>query len=165
MIDDEVRALALSSPMMIVAGRDARGDACLGRGMGLALDVDGGDAIEVLVSARQWPDVVEALAPGAPMSLTICRAADYRAFQLKGEVRSREPADADGRARARRYQDAVVATLGALGVPEPLVTHWTALDELVVVRLAPARTFDQTPGPAAGRDHRPGRPRAAPGAP
>jgi hypothetical protein len=157
-IDDEVRALALASPMIILAGRTARGDACLGRGLGIALDVDGGDAIEVLVSGRQWPDVVEALAPGASMSLTICRAADYRAFQLKGTVRSREAAGADGLAHARRYQEAVVATLGALGVPEPLVTHWTVLDELVAVRMAPTRTYDQTPGPAAGRAHQPNPP-------
>lgn len=140
----------LTSPVMILAAaQGADGAAALGRVMG-ARRGDGA-RLDVFVSRAQWPRLVEALQPGAPVAVTFSRVQDYRTYQLKGRLLSLAAASADDVAFVERYQHAIGRMLGSVGVPHVFIARWLIREDLVTLSLDTDAVFVQTPGPGAGQ--------------
>jgi hypothetical protein len=76
----------------------------------------------------------------------------HRTIQLKGDDAAVVPVAAADRRTVAGYVDTMVAVIGTLGNPEPLVRAMLACppDELTAVAFTPSSAFVQTPGPRAG---------------
>ncbi|EGF92585.1 hypothetical protein ABI_10220 [Asticcacaulis biprosthecium C19] len=84
------------------------------------------------------------------IAATFTAPADYRSYQIKGQVISVAPAGPDGEARASLYVDAMLKVMTGLGVSREQLSHTFPLAGLVCVRYRPEAVFVQTPGPKAG---------------
>lgn len=135
--------------MMMVAAAGSDGRAAIARGMGVRPAPDGA-ALDVFVSSCQW-GWADALRPGQPLALTLCRPSNYETVQVKGPVLSVTRADADGLAWARAYVERTSPHLSELGVGDAQMRPWLRLEDLLQIRFAPDTAFEQTPGPRAGR--------------
>lgn len=149
MIDAELTALLREPVMMVFAAKSAAGLPALGRALGARPAPDSG-TLDIFIPAAQWGEALSGLAPGSPLAFTFTRPNDYRTFQLKGELVSIAPADAQDIAAADRYVTQVSQTLATLGVQPQQMAHWLGRGDLMTLRLAPTMAFSQTPGPHAG---------------
>ncbi|KQW73273.1 hypothetical protein ASE17_10085 [Phenylobacterium sp. Root77] len=149
MIDAELTALLREPVMMVFAARSAAGLPALGRALG-ARPSPGGETLDIFTPAAQWGEALSGLVPGAPLAFTFVQPADYRTFQLKGELVSIASAGPEDIAAADRYAAQVSQALAALGVQPQQMAHWLGRGDLMTLRLAPTMAFSQTPGPHAG---------------
>lgn len=149
MIDAELTALLQEPVMMVFAARSAAGLPALGRALGARPAADG-ETLDIFTPGAQWGEALSGLAPRSPLAFTFTRPNDYRTFQLKGELVSIAPADAQDIADADRYVAQVAQALAALGVQPQQMAHWLGRGDLMTLRLAPTMAFSQTPGPHAG---------------
>lgn len=149
MIDPTLAAF-FESPVMIIFGtRSAAGRPAIGRGLGARVSA-GGREVEFYAGGRQWAEALEGLCVGAPVAVTFCRPADYRAFQLKGPVLAMGPASQADMERSTTYAEAMNQVLKGLGVTDAQIERWLRPERLVTLRLQVAELFAQTPGPGAG---------------
>lgn len=135
--------------MMVFAARSAAGLPALGRALGVRPAADE-RTLDIFTPAAQWGEALSGLVPGSPLAFTFTRPDTYRAFQLKGELISITPSDAEDIAAAERYVAGVSAALAGLGVSAQQMAQWLGRGELMTLRLAPQVAFAQTPGPHAG---------------
>ncbi|MBY5355960.1 hypothetical protein HFO94_20945 [Rhizobium leguminosarum] len=141
----------IESPVMILfATRDEAGRPMIGRGSGVRFDRQSG-YLHFLASHCQWPKAVGEALAGRPIATTFVRAADYKAFQIKGRVLEAEPADAAGLALGQAYVAEQLAQMLALGVTRMQLSSTLSDRELVCLTIEPQAIFEQTPGPGAGR--------------
>lgn len=136
--------------MLIAAATGADGGALIGRAMGVRPTQDWG-GLDLFISRAQWTPMVEALAAPGWVALTLCRAETYETYQVKGPAEAAVPADADDKAFADGYVAEISSFLRALGVAPAQMAPWLTTVDLVRVRMAPQRLFQQTPGPGAGQ--------------
>lgn len=134
--------------MLVVASRGRDGRAAIGRAMGVRPVPEG---LDVLVSAVQWPRLVDSWTEGARMALTLCRPSTYETYQMKGRIEAPRAAGADDLTFARAYYAGMSDLLRDLGVGERQIAAWFSEEELVRARFLTDDVFTQTPGPGAGR--------------
>jgi hypothetical protein len=148
-IDPDVTAF-LASPVMIIVGTGSEGGyPAIGRAVGAR--VDGGDgAIELVVSAWQWPTTTANVRANGRVAVTFARPSDYVSYQVKGAATLRT-ADAADLALSERYMTDIVAALAPLGLEPRLVAPSLTNRDAVVVLLTADAIFVQTPGKKAGR--------------
>jgi hypothetical protein len=148
-IDDEVVTFLEPGPFsVIVAVCDARLTPETVRGWGTRLS-DDRLTIEVFVGREPARRLVACLRERNAMAVAIANVTTYQAIQLKGRCLDVGEPDETDRARVRAHGDAFVAGLGRVGIGEHAARGMLALD-VVRIRFAPDRLFDQTPGPGAG---------------
>lgn len=134
--------------MLVVAMRGHDGRAVIGRAMGARPCPEG---LDILVSAVQWPRLVDCWVEGARMALTLCRPSTYETYQLKGRIEAPRSAGAADLRFARAYSAGISASLRDLGVGERQIAAWLSEEGLVRTRFLADDYFTQTPGPGAGR--------------
>lgn len=138
----------VASPVMIIIGTcDIAKSPTIGRGVGAR--VAGGDCLEVLFSAWQWPQTTANLRENGRMAVTFARASDYVSYQLKGRAELLD-AGAEDHDRSQRYAANMIAVLEGLGLDRKIVVPWLGDRELLVARMTVEEVYVQTPGPKAG---------------
>jgi hypothetical protein len=148
-MDSGLRAFIERPAMMVAATADAAGRPALCRVMG-ARPAEADGALDLFISARQWPRVLEVLGAGGRLALTVCRPETYETYQVKGQVEELAAPEAADQIFADGYVERMSAHLGGLGVEPAQMAPWLNASGLVRVRMRPQRTFSQTPGPDAG---------------
>lgn len=149
MIDEELAAFFEGPVMMVFAARSATGWPALGRALGARVAEDRA-SIDIFVPSGQWPEALSGLAAGSQLAFTFTQPADYRTYQLKGELTGMGPSNAEDLAVVDRYVTGVTRALMALGVRPRQIEHWLTRAEMVTLRFRPAAAYTQTPGPNAG---------------
>lgn len=149
-IGDELQAFIASPVMMMICVAGPDGRPAIARGLG-ARTVDHGGAIELMISAAQWPEAAAGLTPNAQVAATFVQPATYESYQVKGRVRSLAPAQASDRAFAEAYMTSILGVLGGLGVRRHQVLAFLALKDPMRLCFVPETVFLQTPGPGSGR--------------
>jgi len=135
--------------MPILAVRDDRFRAAIGRAIGVSLDADA-STLDIFVTAALWQDFMRAVKPGAVIAVTATHPGTYVSYQVKGPVEAIDPAVECDVARARLSIDRMVALLCTLGSTRQQLSHMYTVDGLVRLRMRIDDVFQQTPGPAAG---------------
>nr|WP_166181247.1 hypothetical protein [Altererythrobacter segetis] len=133
--------------LLIVSAADDRCRPAIGRGVGAS--IVGVDAIEVILSRWQWPDVVRNIVSSGRLALTASRARDYVTYQLKGPAKIRDATPEDIEC-AQHYWAAITDELGRQNVPAYIVSQWSPDRDIVAAQLSVAEIYVQTPGPLAG---------------
>ncbi|MCS0504117.1 hypothetical protein [Ancylobacter mangrovi] len=149
MIDEQIAGFIEGAVMTILASRDARMRAAIGRAVGTRRA--GPSLFETLVSRVQWPELTGNLVPGAPLALTFAGLEDYRCYQVKSVVLEVGAADEDDRRRAASYVAEMTRRLAGVGVAARPAGAWLCEIDLQRVRYRPLAVYDQTPGIHAGR--------------
>lgn len=150
MIDTDVAALLEGPVMILLSTRDSAHRAGIARGSGVRFDRRNGQ-IHVLLCRSQWPDVAGNAETGAPIAMTAVRPSDYRAFQIKGVIRSVAPASGEEQQRAMAYVNRMLDVMSELGVTKLQLSHTLTDQDLVRISFLPTDLFAQTPGPGAGQ--------------
>jgi hypothetical protein len=134
---------------VVVGTRDASLRPAVTRGWGPSLRDDGA-ALTLIVDAPEGSPTRANLGGGSPVAVTLSRPTSYATIQLKGPVvKVREPSDAE-LASMRAHVEAFVIEAVAMGMQAAIARRIVG-DEMVVVEMAVAERYDQTPGPGAGR--------------
>jgi hypothetical protein len=120
------------------------------RGFGPEL-ADDGRSLRLCVTAPHGSEVRRNLERGCRIAIGVAIPTAARAIQLKGTVEAVAEPDTADRERIARHLDAFVPEAAAFGMPEALVRRYATAVELVAVSCSIDETYDQTPGPAAGR--------------
>lgn len=135
--------------MTILATRDHRFRATVGRGIATRYDSDSGH-VDIFFTATQWRDFAATLKPGVVVAVTVVHPGSYHSFQIKGTADSIAAASETDIARARLHIEGMIAFMATLGITERQLTHILCVDDLRHIRLRPSDVFAQTPGARAG---------------
>lgn len=147
-IDERLAAFFNRPLMAIIASTDVTGRPAAGRGIGFRL-LDDREAMEVIFSAWQWPDLDHAIGQSGKLAVTFVSPSDYVSFQIKG-IASLRDAAADDLDEAARFMASAMAELERLGVARELIVPWLTERGARVARLEICEVYVQTPGPLAG---------------
>lgn len=150
MIGTDIAAFLDGPAMILLSTSDHAHRAAIARGSGVRFDRRTGQ-VDVLLCHSQWPDAVRNAATGAPVAITVVRPSDYRAFQIKGIIRSVEAATDEEQQRATAYVARMLEVMAELGVTRLQLSHTLTDKDLVRVSFLPTDLFVQTPGPDAGQ--------------
>jgi hypothetical protein len=148
-LDERDRAFLGDRAALVVGfvGPDGRPRAA--RGWSLEID-DDGTLCRLLVEDFEAPHLRH-LVPGGLIAVTGADVPTLKAFGLKGEVVSLEVADDRDRSRYERHCDAFFDDIEVTDhTPRQLLDRMRP-GELAAVTFRVTQTFDQSPGPAAGR--------------
>jgi hypothetical protein len=118
------------------------------RGVAARYDRDAAELIVFLPAAIAAQNLAD-LEHNRRIAVCFSRAIDHRSLQLKGDVKSIEPADEDDRRTILQYRRAFTEAWGTIGIPPRItlrVAHWPAHR----IRVRVDAIFNQTPGPGAG---------------
>ena len=148
-ISPEVASFLLGHVLIVLGTRGDDLSPEFGRGFGVRMD-PGGEAVEIVVSRRQWPMTIANIEANGALAMTASEPETYRTYQLKGLASSRPANEADG-LLAEAYAQKLSDHLKALGVAWAFIGYYFVLDDLVVVRLQVTEIYIQTPGPKAGQ--------------
>jgi hypothetical protein len=148
-LDGELVSFIESGCGLIVAVVGADGEPFATRAWGAdVLDAASG-GIRLLLDASD-PALAHLESTGV-IAFTGADVRTLRSAQLKGSVRSIEPATDSDRARAARYCDEFFAAITEVeGTPRELLDRIVPV-ALVGCSVVAGEAFDQTPGPRAGR--------------
>lgn len=114
------------------------------------IDVAPGGARVRLLLAAAATVTLENVEATRVIAVTATDVETLRSVQMKGSTLTCEPATARDDARAQRFVDEFAAAIAARdGTPTTLVRRLVPA-RFVVVDMAVAEMFDQTPGPSAG---------------
>ena len=149
LISSDLAAFIASPVMMVVAARDSRFRAVIGRGSGAAFDAPTG-LIDFFVCRAQWPDIVAHLSPGARIATTYVRPTDYLSYQIKGIVEDVMPASEAEAARGQLYIERMLQVMETIEVRRTHLSHSLCAQDLVRIGFHPSDVFLQSPGPDAG---------------
>lgn len=149
-LDDKVVALIVSHPSIIVGTCDRALVPTMARGFGARV-IDGGVAVEVLISRWPGPQTLDNLQASGQIAATFTSPETFEAFQIKGRAADwGDPTSADLELAAV-YTGVIRERIIRLGEPPDLVRVTFALRGLVRVRMVPEAVFVQTPGKNAGQ--------------
>lgn len=149
LIDQELAAF-MESPVMIIMGScDDDLVPQISRAAGAIVHATDG-RVDLIVSSWQWPVTVSNVRGNGRLSATFARPNDYVSYQIKG-LASVLPASAEHQRRAKRYIEAMSATLAGLGLDPHISAPWFADHDPVIFSLLVETVFIQTPGDQAGQ--------------
>jgi hypothetical protein len=147
--DDRLIALIEAHPSITIGTCDRALVPSMSRGFGARV-IDGGTAVEVLIS--EWPGrkALANIEETGRIAATFTVPETFDAYQIKGRVAETgdcTPADLE---LAAAYIDTIRRRIIALGEPEALVRVTFSPRGLFRVRIIPEELFLQTPGKRAG---------------
>jgi hypothetical protein len=134
---------------VLVGTADASGMPSCCRGIAIATP-DNLETITVYVPVVTSHEAIQNVATTKRVAVTVTHPRDNFATQFKGEALEARLAREDEAAFVRARFEAFADVLDRIGVPRGVsrgLTHWPAF----AVTLRVEQTFDQTPGPNAGR--------------
>jgi hypothetical protein len=108
-----------------------------------------GRMLSLFVPSEQAARVLANAAPGAKLAVTFVRITDYRAVQVKAEIRAVRPCGDDERHWPEQYREAFVVANIKVGMDRELIAQMTYWPN-TVVEVAVRELYAQTPGPNAG---------------
>lgn len=99
-------------------------------------------------------EVIEALASGGPVAVTLTVTRDHTSFQIKASKAHTGPRCNDDLPEVDRQQALFRDGLSELGYSEAQGVGYSVYEtaNLVAVEFAPEQVFSQTPGPGAGQE-------------
>jgi hypothetical protein len=147
--DDKLIALIRSHPSIIIGTCDRALVPTMSRGFGARV-IDGGDALDVLISC--WPGLRAKanIEDGGRIAVTFTSPETFESYQIKGRVTELgdcTPADLDLEAD---FTKVIRERILALHEPPELVRTTFTARGLYRVRVVPEAVFLQTPGRDAG---------------
>ena len=148
MIDENLARFIESPVMQIIGTADEALKPEIGRGAGAWASADR-RVIHLVLSGWQWPGTVANLKTNGRVAITFSRPADYVSYQIKGEATLRA-AQVEEIERSSRYLVDMVSTLMRLGVAAEIIAPWLSNRDALLVSIAVAEIFLQTPGALAG---------------
>ena len=149
MSDSRVQRCLEPGLSVLVGTADAAGSPTCCRGIAISTP-DDLQTITVYVPVATSHDIIQNVGATKRIAVTVTHPRDNFATQFKGTAIEARLAREDEAAFVRARLDAFADVLDRVGVPRRLtrgVTHWPAF----AVTLRVEQTFEQTPGPNAGR--------------
>lgn len=152
-LDDKVIALIEGHPSIIIGTCDRTLVPTMSRGFGARL-VDGGAAIEVLVSRWPGPQTPTNIADTGRIAVTFTAPETFESYQIKGRATVQGDLTPEDETLAAAYLTVIRQRIEALGKPAEVVKPTFAPRGLYRIRVVPEVVFLQTPGKGAGRQLR-----------
>jgi hypothetical protein len=152
-VPEEIVELMSSGVDVYVATRDRELEPEAMLAMGIKANAER-TVVTVYLPAALADVTCKNLADNGDIAVTLERASDLRAVQIKGRSLGVRPSHEAERELQSVFRAALVEQLGVIGVPRPLtrrLTWWPSLAVDVQVR----DVFMQTPGPNAGEPLQP----------
>ncbi|MGL4237659.1 hypothetical protein [Tabrizicola sp.] len=148
--DSKLIALIESHPSIIVGTCDRALVPTMSRGYGARV-IDGGEAVEVLIS--RWPgrQTLANIEATGQIAVTFTTPETYDAYQIKGKAVSWGDCTAADLELSAVFTAVIRKRIRGLGESEGLVRVIFASRGLYRVRLVPEAVFLQTPGKNAGQ--------------
>jgi hypothetical protein len=148
--DDKLIALITSHPSIIIGTCDRALVPTTSRGFGARV-IDGGAAIEVLIS--RWPgsQTLANIEATGRIAVTFTAPETYGAYQIKGQATGWGDCTPDDLDLAARFTTVIRDRIHGLGEPEEMVRVTFSSRGLFRVRMVPEVVFLQTPGKNAGQ--------------
>jgi hypothetical protein len=151
-VDGELKALLECGVATVIATRDARLAPEIARGWGTRVLPDG--TVELCIGLPSGERTVANQKDNGVLGVTCVRPTNYRQVQLKGRALTTSDAGPEDLARVARHREAFSQEVEHVGIAREIVTgFWTCDDPhaMVKVRFAVDESYEQTPGPDAGR--------------
>lgn len=147
MLDSELAAFIESPVMQIVGTADAARRPGIARGVGAWCT--GRDAVDLVLSAWQWPQTIANIEENGRIAVTFSRPSDYVTYQIKGtaSLRPASPAEIE---RSAGYTVSIVSTLMRNGLLPEIIAPWLTARDAVVATIRMSSVYVQTPGAQAG---------------
>jgi pyridoxine/pyridoxamine 5'-phosphate oxidase len=151
-LDDDLRSFVESGVASVAAtaSPDGRPHSVWVWGSRVSAD---GSSISVVVEDARASDLVADLRANPVIAIVYGSPVSYRSVQLKGRVTRIRPATITDRAAADRHRQLFHVETALVGDPQEVIErYWLEDTTRSVLEFAVERAFDQTPGPAAGRE-------------
>jgi hypothetical protein len=148
--DDRLVALITSHPSIIIGTCDRALVPVMARGFGARV-LDGGVAVEVLVSRWPGPQTLANIQDTSRIAVTFTAPETFEAYQVKGQVTGWGDCTPEDTALEVAFTRRIRERIEALGEPAELVRTTFSAQGLFRIRLAPELVFLQTPGKDAGK--------------
>ncbi|SSC66983.1 pyridoxamine 5'-phosphate oxidase family protein [Ciceribacter selenitireducens] len=147
MLDSELAAFIESPVMQIVGTADAARRPGIARGVGAWCT--GRGAVDLVLSAWQWPQTIANIEENGRIAVTFSRPSDYVTYQIKGMaiLRPASPAEIE---RSAGYTVSIVSTLMRNGLLPEIIAPWLTARDAVVATIRISSVYVQTPGAQAG---------------
>ena len=151
LLDDDHAAFIQGGISIIAASGDAANVPSLDRALGCRVSPDR-RRVTIFLTISSARRLLEDIRRCARIAVVFSDPPTHRTIQLKGSdaaIASAVPADYEV---ARTYTESMVASVVAIGNPEPVVraVMTCPADGLTAVSFTPGAAFIQTPGPRAG---------------
>ncbi len=146
--DEELRRFLGSTVAIVVGSVDRQLVPQICRGWGLRFEGDG--VLSLCLDRVPAMRTIANLRENPRVAITFTSPQTYRSIQLKGRcIEVMEPDEAD-RERATEHRHAFAEVCEPIGLSWDACSNmWTS--ETIKIRFQPEQAFDQTPGPARGR--------------
>jgi hypothetical protein len=148
--DDTLIALIHSHPSIIVGTCDRALVPCMARGFGARV-LDGGAAVDVLVSTWPGPQTLANLEDSGRIAVTFTAPETFQAYQIKGRATDRGECTQADLDLAAEFTKVIRKRIIRLAEPPDLVRVTFSSRKLFRVRMVPEVVFLQTPGKNAGQ--------------
>jgi hypothetical protein len=149
-LDAKLIALIESHPSIIVGTCDRALVPCMSRGFGARV-INGGEAIEVLISRRPGLPALANIEDNRRIALTFTAPETFEAYQVKGTAVGWGECTPDDLALQAAFIAVICERIIRLDEPEVLVRRVFSAQGLYRVRVVPEAVFLQTPGKNAGQ--------------
>lgn len=148
MISSELAAFFESGTSVHAASRDAALRPHGARALAVRADADGAH-VTLLLHAPAAARLLDDWRENGRVAIQVCRPSTNRACQLKGAFVEARPATRAESAWGTTLFGAFRDDLQAINIPADALGGWR-VRPMLAVRVRVERTFEQTPGPAAG---------------
>jgi hypothetical protein len=151
-IDDELREFLQSGVAAVAGTASPEGRPRVTFVWGVRVHEERG-RVSFFIEAGRSGEFLGDANPDAPIAITVGHPTTYRSVQLKGRVLGVRASAPEDRHWVERHQADFLSATSLVG-DDPLIVrqHWGDNEDLRRVDIEVARAFDQTPGPAAGRE-------------
>jgi hypothetical protein len=152
-VDDDLKDLLEDGVATVVGTRDADLVPEIARGWGVRVLDDRG-SLELCLGLPSAQRTLDNLAANGRLAVTCVRPSDYRQVQLKGRLLTTLSPTPEDREWVERHQRGFALQVEGVGIAAALAPRFWNHDDpdaMVKVRFAIEETYDQTPGPDAGR--------------
>jgi hypothetical protein len=157
LVDDALVELVSRGSAHVVGLTGVAGEPFATRGWGAVID-PGGPSGRVMIAGEDVDDLEQLDSPtdrlvGTTIALTAGDVRTFRTVQLKGPILGFEPCTPDDLAAAELYRETYFDAVMDVDFFARAMLERMIPATLVTVRFDVTATFDQTPGPGAGRDY------------
>jgi hypothetical protein len=148
--DNTLIGIIRSHPSIIVGTCDRALGPAVARGFGARV-IDGGEAVEVVVSRWPGPQTEANLEATGRLAVTFTAPETFDSYQIKGRATAWGDCTPADLALVEAYTAVIRRRIAALGEPAEVVDRTFTARSPFRVRFAPEVVFLQTPGRNAGQ--------------
>jgi hypothetical protein len=149
-LDSELTALIEAHPSIIVGTCDRALNPVMARGFGARV-LDGGRALEVIISRWPGPETLANIEATGRIAVTFTVVETFEAYQIKGRVTNWGDCTPEDMTLIDTFTRGIRRRIAALGEPELVTLNTFLARGQFRVRIAPEAVFVQTPGKLAGQ--------------